>query len=370
MGASWEFCQPSEPCDRIYHMIHQHPLLIQHTMSRLSDLCIRVWPNSFRWMLSTYVVVSLVLFSASLHHSYYSALFTRLPWTLSGINLLSPAARLDKLVSLHPPPIHFSPFTYLPAVDPHSHEITACIWTTESNLDWIPSWTNDWHGNAPAFGLSLSYIYISIGPTSLVVVTRLLPEETTRAPHPALTHILHHPKLNASRLALHLLHLDPMTPEAPNVFLNLARLFAPTRTLLLVPGTPKPPPPSSVPSLSTLRTRDPVIVRVAALGQGTGIATSRGRLATPAVLSPMFILRDHPLWCTERFAFAPLPSASRTVDWDACLWQAQLETFGAASTGGPTLPGWRWDVEPEPAEPAPPSTSLTVSRPPLCTLEA
>lgn len=192
-----------------------------------------------------------------------------------------------------------------------------------------------------------------------------LPPPTTHSPHPALTHLLRHPKLNASRLALHLLHLDPTTPEAPNVFLNLARLFAPTRTLLLVPGTPKPPPPSSIQSLSITHIRDPVIVRVAAPAHGTGIATSKGRLATPAVLSPMLILRNHPLWCTERFAFAPAPSAPRTVDWDACLWQAQLETFGAASTGGPTLPGWRWDVEPEPAEPEPPSTSLTVSRPSL-----
>lgn len=197
-----------------------------------------------------------------------------------------------------------------------------------------------------------------------------LPPATTRAPHPALTHLLHHPKLNASRLALHLLHLDPTTPEAPNVFLNLARLFAPTRTLLLVPGTPEPPPPSSIPSLSIAHIHNPVIVRVAAPSHGAGIVTSKGRLATPAVLSPMLILRDHPLWCTERFAFVPAPSAPRTVDWDACLWQTQLETFGAASTGGPTLPGWRWDVEPEPAEPALPSVSLTVSRPPLCILEA
>lgn len=292
-------------------------------------------PPAFRWMLS---ILSLVLFSASLYHA---ALFTRLPSnTLSGINALSPPERLDKLVSLHPPPIHFAPFTYLPVVDSHSHEVTACLWTTESNLDWIPSWTTDWRG-----------------PTSLVVVT-YLPPVATRVPHPALTHLLHHPKLNASRLVLHLLHLDPTTPEAPNVFLNLARLFAPTRTLLLVPGTPKPPPPSSIPSLSIAHIRDPVIVRVTAPGHGTGITSTKGRLATPAVLSPMLILRDHPLWCTERFAFVPAPSAPRAVDWDACLWQAQLETFGAASTGGPTLSGWWWDVEPEPAEPALPSISL------------
>ena len=142
------------------------------------------------------------------------------------------------------------------------------------------------------------------------------------------------------------------------MFLNLARLFAPTRTLLLVPGTPKPPPPSSIPSLSIAHVRDPVVVRVAALG------VNKGRPALPAVLSPMLILRDHPLWCTERFAFVPALSAPRAADWDACLWQVQLETFGTASSGGPTLQGWRWNVEPKPAV-ALPSVSLTVSRP-LC----
>ena len=201
------------------------------------------------------------------------------------------------------------------------------------------------------------------------MVTHLSPA-TTRAPHPALAHLLHHPKLNASRLALHLLHLDPATPEAPNVFLNLARLFAPTRTLLLVPGTPKPPPLSSILSLSIAHIRDPVILQMAAPRHGTGIAPSKGRLATPAVLSPMLILRDHPLWCTERFAFAPAPSAPRTVDWDECLWQAQLETFGAATAGGPVLQGWRWDVEPEPAELTLRSISLVVSIPSLCVLDS
>ncbi|KAH9993156.1 hypothetical protein BJV77DRAFT_372098 [Russula vinacea] len=73
----------------------------------------------------------------------------------------------------------------------------------------------------------------------------------------------------------------------------------------------------------------------------------------------MLILRDHPLWCTERFAFVPASSEPRAADWDACLWQVQLETFGAASSGGPTLQGWRWNVEPKPVERVLPSVSLT-----------
>ena len=145
------------------------------------------------------------------------------------------------------------------------------------------------------------------------------------------------------------------------MFLNLARLFAPTRTLLLVPGTPEPPPLSSIPLLSTARVCDPVVVQAATSGLRTGIAADKSRRAALAMLAPMLIPRDHPLWCMERFSFVPAPATPRAADWDACLWQVQLETFGAATINGPTLVGWRWNVEPHSAERAPPSYTLTVS---------
>jgi hypothetical protein len=207
-----------------------------------------------------------------------------------------------------------------------------------------------------------SSLISSIGPTSLVVVTRVpLASTHNSRHHPALTDLLHHPMLNASRLSLHMLHLDPMTPEAPNVFLNLARLFAPTRTLLLVPGTPEPPPLTSIPSLSTAHIRDPVVVQAVVPRPKTGIAADKRRPAALAMLAPLLIPRDHSLWCVERFAFVPTPAAPRAADWDACLWQVYLETFGAAAINGPVLVGWRWDVEPHRAEPSLPSNTLTVS---------
>jgi len=160
-----------------------------------------------------------------------------------------------------------------------------------------------------------------------------------------------------------MLHLDLGTPDAPNVFLNLARLFAPTQTLLLVPGTPEPPPLSSILSLSIAHIRDPVVVQAAGPGHGTGIATDKRHPAATTVLSPLLIPRDHPLWCMERFAFVPAPAAPRAADWDACLWQVQLETFGTAATNGLTLLGWRWDIEPRPSESVLPSAPFTVSMP-------
>lgn len=127
---------------------------------------LRIWPNSFRWMLLGYIIISLVFFSASLYRGYSASLFLTLRSTtswqthtpaLSGINLLSPAARLAKLVSLHPLQTNFAPFTHRPVIDPYPHEVTACLWAPETILDWVPSWTSHWLGNAHAYGVSLSH---------------------------------------------------------------------------------------------------------------------------------------------------------------------------------------------------------------------
>ena len=302
----------------------------------------RVWPSYYRWVISVYVAVSLIFFSTSLYRSFHLARLDqqlalvpsqdRSP-ILSGLDVLSLSARLAKLSTLYPPPTHLGLFTHRPAVDAYSHEITVCLWAHENDLDWVPAWTTDWLGN------NLHHSYLTTltvtGPISLVVLSRK-PPTSNRAPlRPALAHLLRHPMLNVSRLALHTLYLDPKTPDAPNVFLNLARLFAPTRTVLLVPGTPAPPQ-----TLPPLALTGPVIITAAP--QKTA---DKGRPETP--LAPVLIPRDHPLWCTERFAFVPAytHTSPRAADWDACLWQVKLETYGAAIASGPILPGWRWNVE-------------------------
>ena len=302
----------------------------------------RVWPSYYRWVISVYVAVSLIFFSTSLYRSFHLARLDQQPTLvpsqdrspiLSGLDVLSLSARLAKLSTLYPPPTHLGLFTHRPAVDAYSHEITVCLWAHENDLDWVPAWTTDWLGN------NIHHSYLTMltmtGPISLVVLSRK-PPTSNRAPlRPALAHLLRHPKLNVSRLALHTLHLDPKTPDAPNVFLNLARLFAPTRTVLLVPGTPAPPQ-----TLPPLTLTGPVIITAAP--QKTA---DKGRPETP--LAPVLIPRDHPLWCTERFAFVPAytHTSPRAADWDACLWQVKLETYGAAIASGPILPGWRWSVE-------------------------
>jgi hypothetical protein len=95
----------------------------------------------------------------------------------------------------------------------------------------------------------------------------------------------------------------------------------------------------SIPSLSAAQVRDPVVVQAAAPGPMERIATDKRRPAALAII-------HCGIWSV-------LPA-----DWDACLWQVYLETFGAAATNGPTLVGWRWNVEHYRAEPALPSDPL------------
>jgi hypothetical protein len=117
----------------------------------------RVWLNSHRWMLSVYIILSLVFFSASLSRGYYafrldhrrSSTILSQTRSLSALNVLSSAARLEKMVALHPPPTHFNTLTDLPVIDQHSHEITACLWAPEHQLDWLSAWIAEWPGNIP-----------------------------------------------------------------------------------------------------------------------------------------------------------------------------------------------------------------------------
>jgi len=107
-----------------------------------------------------------------------------------------------------------------------------------------------------------------------------------------------------------------------------------SETCFSSPGPPKPPPSSSIPSLSITHLREPVIC--ARGGAGTRSADPCRQATSRALPYCILIPRDHTLWCVERFMFVPTAAAPRAADWDACLWQVQLVTFGAATIGGPT----------------------------------
>jgi hypothetical protein len=196
----------------------------------------------------------------------------------------------------------FDPYVLVAAPRTDDLGITACLWTTdtEASLHSLVSWASRWNGL-----------------TSLVMTTTAPPRSST---HQQLLRRLKsvqgHPTL--SGLSLHLAHvLDDQ--YYPSAYLNLARLFANSPTVVLFPANL---------SLSNLLpsnlynvlasqvhlhpTRKPLLV--------TGAITSAFSIPD---LTPVVLPQNYQRWCTER-AFV----ASRTSDWDDCLWQLWLEEYG------------------------------------------
>ena len=115
-------------------------------------------------------------------------------------------------------------------------------------------------------------------------------------------------------LSIHILHVPSGQPKLPNMYLNLARLFAVTEWTLLYPS-----------DISTHL--HPQLYTSIVSKQ---LASEQVHLLTSAPiypfhpLTPLLLARDRDFWCTERFFL----ESSRVSDWDECLWQLSFETFG------------------------------------------
>ena len=89
-----------------------------------------------------------------------------------------------------------------------------------------------------------------------------------------------------------------------------------TSSIVLFPGSLAAVPPKTF--SRTLLSKEPSRTKPA-------VYSMRGRNVYPySPLSPLVLSRENPLWCTERF----FPDVSRSADWQECLWQMWLETFG------------------------------------------
>lgn len=122
-----------------------------------------------------------------------------------------------------------------------------------------------------------------------------------------------HPSL--SSVTLHLVH-DQKSQYSPSTYLNLARLFANSRTVMLFPANLSNVLPPDFHNALTSRIPHPI--RKPLLITSTGTSA----FSIPD-LTPVILPQNYPLWCTEK-AFL----ASRTSDWDDCLWQLWLEEYG------------------------------------------
>jgi hypothetical protein len=124
--------------------------------------------------------------------------------------------------------------------------------------------------------------------------------------------------LSIPGLSLHLLHLSHRDQGSPNTFLNIARLFAGTKTVMLVPTNISflPLITSDVAKHEFRSGSLPSIVTTSAANWST--------FSTLASLSPLIIQSDYPVWCTDRF----FVDNTRPSDWTECLWQFWLDAFG------------------------------------------
>ncbi|KAJ7446160.1 hypothetical protein B0H11DRAFT_1746230 [Mycena galericulata] len=192
----------------------------------------------------------------------------------------------------------FDPYLILGA-PPTNVGITACVWTTDSeeSIRSLVSWASGW----------------SVGPISLAMITTQEPRSVS---HQQLIERLKtlqgHPSL--SGLSLHLLHVKN-NAHSPSAYLNLARLFANSPTVLLFPAHLSNVPSNFYEALNSHihhPVRKPVLIT----------STTASAFSIPR-LTPVVLPRNYRLWCTER-AFL----ASRATEWDDCLWQLWFEEYG------------------------------------------
>lgn len=116
-------------------------------------------------------------------------------------------------------------------------------------------------------------------------------------------------------LSIHILHVPSGQPKSPNMYLNLARLFALTEWTLLFP--------SDMSAQLHPQLYAHIDSRQLASEQ-VYLLTSKAPTYPFDPLSPLLLARDRDFWCTERLFL----ENARTPDWDECLWQISLETFG------------------------------------------
>ncbi|CAK5281748.1 unnamed protein product [Mycena citricolor] len=149
------------------------------------------------------------------------------------------------------------------------------------------------------------------GPISLVLITA---EHQSPSLIARLQSLKSHPSL--SKLWLHLVPSSKQYNSAQ--LLNLARFFAPTRSIMLWPASP---------AAVILQVYDALISQI-------GQPIQKPLLLSPfpasvfsiPSLTPVVLSRDYRLWCSER-AFL----GSRSSDWDECVWFLWLEEYGLES---------------------------------------
>ena len=254
------------------------------------------------------------------------------------LNTLPLDHRLSKLSSLYAVPISLHPFV----LGPRRHDENppaACLWTDESGFSRIRSWASAWQGtclNCPAVYPACSR-FNSIGPISLLVTY-----SDTQSYNYTLSRIAAISQM-APNVSFHILH-TPSSLRNFNAYINLARLFAPSSTVLLFPpfslASWAPLPLASSAFLNAVHTQGGeyiVPMLPTSLLNASIAAMSRD---VPMFSSVLLFHRNSSPWCTERlFTISeemsrlgengPLASDTEMAShWQECVWNGWLRSKG------------------------------------------
>jgi hypothetical protein len=222
-------------------------------------------------------------------------------------------------------------------------EITACVVADESELTHIGEWAARWNG-------PISILVTTTHPANshhYNTLARRLSMLGSLGSHSELSKIAPSTKF---RIAIHLLSIPFSRRIVPNTnnFLNIARIHSRSDTVMLFPLGLTYPPISNLHD-KVLEARlgpDPVIIP--RITHVTSPFPSPNSTANPNLppskpsldfIDPgasLFILKDDPLWCPERFFTTPSPvkrfgtsnhafHASMLWEWVECLWRVMLE---------------------------------------------
>jgi len=126
-------------------------------------------------------------------------------------------------------------------------------------------------------------------------------------------------RLSIPGLSVHLLRVRVQDQTSYNTYLNIARLFAWTPTVMLLPGNLTDIPLISHESLVSQRLSSRYLPSIPARK-----AQSWSNFSTLPLTPFAIVPRDSSVWCTERFTLNHTPM----MDWKLCLWQLWLHSFG------------------------------------------
>ncbi|KAL1670029.1 hypothetical protein GGF50DRAFT_122741 [Schizophyllum commune] len=263
---------------------HLLPVFFTWKSSEVEPSHLRPMANPIlRWVLVAYSIWCCLYASASLFGEYgYDSLHTSRHRTL---NELSNTQRLSRIAPHQPPLASLQP-NILEAQHAPIHAITACLWTTEADAA------------------------VNVRPISAVITTSATPGSPEHAS--LIRRLRTSDSSKPQRLWLHLLHDSGGPPTSPNAYLNTARLFAPSKNVVLFPANITTSPVHV--SLLQDRMQDrPILL--------TPRAPSSFPPFSPAQIA---LSRDYPVWCSERFFYG----GDRLADWKECLWHIWLNQFG------------------------------------------